>query len=105
VVKKEFRQRFWALSGIQVSKLGVYHWTEERIRAHVFVCVLALQIERWMRNKLKGTSVPTAVRQLRQIKMVEMVSGGKTSKVPTRPTAEQKEILHKLGVPALGRAE
>ena len=57
-----------------------------------------------MRNKLKGGSVPTAVRQLRQIKLVEMVSGGTTSKVPTRQTAEQKEILHKLGVPVPGGA-
>jgi len=98
-------ERGWRALKSTMQLRPVYHWTEERIRAHVFVCVLALQIERWMRNKLKGTSVPTAVRQLRQIKMVEMVSGGKTSKVPTCPTAEQKEILHKLGVPALGRAE
>jgi transposase len=77
----------------------VYHWTEERIRAHVFVCVLALQIERWMRKKLEGISVPTAIRQLRRIKMVEMVEGKSVRTLPTRPTAEQKEILKKLDVP------
>jgi transposase len=77
----------------------VYHWTEERIRAHVFVCVLALQIERWMRKKLAGTSVPAAIRQLRRIKVVETVEGKGTRAPPTRPTAEQKEILKKLGVP------
>jgi transposase len=95
-------ERGWRALKSTMQLRPVYHWTEERIRAHVFVCVLALQIERWMRNKLKGISVPTAVRQLRQIKMVEMVSGGKTSKVPTRSTAEQKEVLHKLGVPVPG---
>jgi transposase len=95
-------ERGWRALKSTMQLRPVYHWTEDRIRAHVFVCVLALQIERWMRNKLKGTSVPMAIRQLRQIKMVEMVSGGKNSKVPTRPTAEQKEILHKLGVPVPG---
>jgi transposase len=95
-------ERGWRALKSTMQLRPVYHWTEDRIRAHVFVCVLALQIERWMRNKLKGTSVPTAVRQLRQIKMVEMVSGGKTSKVLTRPTVEQKEVLNKLGVPVPG---
>lgn len=80
----------------------VYHWTEDRIRAHVFMCVLALQMERWMRNKLEGTSVPAALRQLRRIKMVEMVEGKDKRLLPTRPTAEQKEILRKLGVPVPG---
>jgi transposase len=77
----------------------VYHWTEERIRAHVFICVLALQIERWMRKKLKGTSVPVAIRQLRQIKMVEILDAGSKRILPTRSTPEQKEILRKLDVP------
>jgi transposase len=77
----------------------VYHWTEERIRAHVFVCVLALQIERWMRKRLAGTSVPAAIRQLRRIKMVEVVEGERKRALTTRPAPEQKEILKKLGVP------
>jgi transposase len=77
----------------------VYHWTEERIRAHVFVCVLALQIERWMRKRLAGMSVPAAIRQLRRIKMVEVIEGEKIQALPTRLTAEQKETLKKLGVP------
>jgi len=77
----------------------VYHWTEERIRAHVFICVLALQIERWMRKRFDGTSVPAAIRQLRQIKMVEIIDAGGKRLLPTRATPEQKEILSKLGVP------
>lgn len=77
----------------------VYHWTEERIRSHVFICVLALQLERWMRKKLSGTSVPAAIRQLRQIKMVEIIDADGKRLLPTRTTPEQKEILLKLGVP------
>lgn len=92
-------ERGWRALKSTLLLRPVYHWTEERIRAHVFMCVLALQIERWMRNKLKGTSVPTAIRQLRRIKMVEMVEGENLRRLPTRATMEQREILRQLGVP------
>ena len=97
-------ERGWRALKSTLLLRPVYHWTEERIRAHVFMCVLALQVERWMRKKLAGVgvSVPAAIRQLRRIKMVEMVEGDQMRTLPTRPTAEQKEILKKLGVPAPG---
>lgn len=81
----------------------MYHWTEERIRAHVFVCVIALQLERWMRNKLKemAVSVPAAIRLLRQIKMGEIMVGEQKLVTPSRPKEAQKEILRALGVPPI----
>ncbi|MFO7740345.1 MAG: transposase [Desulfatiglandaceae bacterium] len=30
-----------------------YHWTKRRIRAHVFLCVMALQMERYMTARLQ----------------------------------------------------
>jgi transposase len=92
-------ERGWRALKSTLLLRPVYHWTEERIRAHVFICVLALQMERWMRNKLKGMSVPAAIRQLRRIKMIEMIEGRSTRLMPTRLNAEQEEILRKLGVP------
>ena len=93
-------ERGWRALKSTLLLRPVYHWTEERIRAHVFICVLALQMERWMRNKLKGiSSVPTAMRQLRRIKMIELKEGGSIRLLPTRLNAEQKAILRKLGVP------
>jgi transposase len=92
-------ERGWRSLKSTILLRPVYHWTEERIRAHVFICVLALQIERWMRKKLKGTSAPVAIRQLRQIKMVEIIDANGKRLLPTRTTPEQKEILLKLGVP------
>ncbi len=79
----------------------VYHWTEKRIRAHIFVCVLALQVERWMRRELKTISVPKAVDLLQRIKAGELEFNGKRVRVPTRPTPEQKELLISLGVPPI----
>lgn len=94
-------ERGWRALKSTILLRPVYHWTEERIRAHVFMCVLALQVERWMRNKLASTSVPAAIRQLKRIKVVEMLEGKRSRTLTTRTTAEQMEILHKLGVPLL----
>lgn len=80
----------------------VYHWTEKRIRAHVFICVLALQLERWMRRKLQGiASVPRAVDILRRLKVGELEIGGKRICIATNPTVEQKRLLKTLGVGAI----
>jgi Transposase DDE domain len=79
----------------------VYHWTEKRIRAHIFICVLALQVERWMRRELKTISVPKAVDLLQRVKVGELEFNGKKVRVPTRPTPEQKELLMSLGVPPI----
>lgn len=77
----------------------VYHWTEKRIRAHVFICVLALQLERWMRRKLQEVAtVPRAVDILRRIKVGEFEVGGTRTHIPNKPTAEQKQLLKTLGV-------
>ncbi len=48
----------------------MYQWTEEGIRAHVFICVLALTVERVMRRKLvgTGTSAPAALERLGRIR-------------------------------------
>jgi hypothetical protein len=97
-------ERGWRALKSTLLLRPVYHWTEERIRAHVFICVLALQVERWMRNRLKGMSVPAAIRLLRQIKMVEIVDGVGKRMLSTRLKAEHKGILEKLGVSELGTA-
>jgi len=41
------------------------------VKANIFVCVSALQLERWRRRALKdlGISPPTAIESLQQIKM------------------------------------
>ncbi len=59
--------------------------TERRIRAHIFVCVLALQVERWMRNRLRplGLSVPRALALMQRNKVVELVVGATSARLPT----------------------
>ena len=86
-------ERGWRALKSSLLLRPVYHWTEPRIRAHIFVCMLALQVERWMRNRLKTVSVPKALQSLQQIKMGELEINGEMAKMATRPTAEQKELL------------
>lgn len=91
-------ERGWRTLKSSLLLRPVYHWTEQRIRAHIFICMLALQIERWMRNRLKTISVRKALQSLQQIKVGDLTVNGKAVKMTTQPTVEQKEILQKLGV-------
>ena len=77
----------------------VYHWTEDRIRAHVFICVLALQIERLMRKRLQAVSVRKAIDRLRRIKAGELRVNGVTTKTLIRATEEQQNLFKSLDVP------
>ena len=97
-------ERGWRCLKSTLELRPVYHWTERRIRAHVFLCVIALQVERWMRNKLQSISlsVPQAMRKLRQIKMGELCLGTQSMLMPTKLTKEHKVILKSLGVSELG---
>jgi len=85
----------------------LYHWTEDRIRAHVFLCVLALQIERLMRRKLPLISVRKAIEQLRRIKAGELRIGRMTTKALTRTSEEQLNLFKSLDVapPRIAAAE
>jgi transposase len=100
-------ERGWRCLKSALELRPVYHWTERRIRAHVFLCVIALQVERWMRNKLYSIplSVPKTMHSLRQIKMGEIRLGSSSMLMPTKLTAEHKEILKSLGIPDLVRQD
>lgn len=94
-------ERGWRALKSTLLLRPVYHWTEERIKAHVFICVLALQIERLMRNRLKTLSVSKALDRLRRIKVGEIKVGDTAKFLATEVSAEQKEILRELGVSPL----
>jgi transposase len=97
-------ERGWRALKSTLLLRPVHHWTEDRIKAHVFICVLALQIERLMRNRLKTLSVSKALDRLRRIKVGEMRVGDTATLLATEVTAEQKEIMKELGVPPLPAA-
>lgn len=94
----EIERAFRALKSSLILR-PVYHWTQDRIRAHVFLCVLALQIERLMRKRLQSVSVRKAIDRLRQIKAGELQVGRVTTKTLTRATEEQQNLFKFLDVP------
>jgi transposase len=95
-------ERGWRSLKSTLQLRPVYHWTEKRIRAHVFICVLALQLERWMRRKLKDiSSVPKAIEVLKRVKVGELEMGERKKRILSRPTPEQINLLKALAVAPL----
>ena len=45
----------------------MYHWTERRIRGHIFICFLALVLELGLRNKLVKVSYGEAMEDLKKL--------------------------------------
>jgi transposase len=79
----------------------IYHWTERRIRAHVFICMLALQIERAMTLRLHGLKISSqsALEKLRQIKAGHARVNSVKTPVITSLTEEHKTIYRQLNLP------
>ena len=79
----------------------IYHWNERRIRAHVFICVLALQLERAMTLRLHGLKISsqTALEKLRQIKAGHARVNSVRTPVITTLTEEHKTIYRQLNLP------
>lgn len=92
-------ERGWRALKSSLMLRPLYHWTEDRIKAHVFLCVLALQIERLMRRRLQSISVDKAIDRLRRIKTGELRLGGVTTRSLTRTTEEQLNLFKSLDIP------
>ncbi len=88
----------------------MFHWTEERVRGHVALCVLAATIEAVMARdlaaaKVMDPDVPTqhmtprrALSMLKEIRL-ELVSAGEaTVEVVTRRSPAETKVLKALGV-------
>jgi len=79
----------------------MYHWTPDRIGAHVFICVIALQLARLMRRRLSGSawSWEKAIERLRGIKTFIIKTGATRRRGITVADKEQKAICKQLGLP------
>jgi len=79
----------------------VYFWTEKRIRAHVFICVLALQVHRYMRYRLSKTdlSVERALERLQTLKAGTLNTPARAAKYLAVAEARHREVLEQLKLP------
>ncbi|MBI3317296.1 MAG: IS1634 family transposase [Candidatus Omnitrophica bacterium] len=75
----------------------VFHRRYRRVKAHVFICVLALLLERYLEEKLKKAglelSAKKAIEKLKTIKVVENRVGNLDLKYVTPPNIELAKIL------------
>ena len=81
----------------------IYHQTDERVQAHIFVAALALLLHRAIEKKLKAAgldlSATEALQALRSVRVVDFELGdGKSKRCVTRGAARVARILTALGI-------
>jgi Transposase DDE domain len=76
----------------------VYHRLEERIRAHVILCWLALLLIRIIETRT-GTTWPQARRELQRLHAGTFTGSTGTFRQVTGLTKPQRDLLAKLGIP------
>lgn len=80
----------------------VWHRTDEKVRAHVTLCMLALLLERTLNDKLARHTPERAIETLRTCCLNRFESGASQSHyVVTQPDDEQMALLRQLGLEAV----
>ena len=81
----------------------VYHYNEQRVRAHVFICVLSYLLERVLELSLAGAGLDISARraldELESLQMVESEIDGHLLHGPTEGSEEARNILEALDIP------
>jgi hypothetical protein len=92
----------------------VYHWTEQRVRGHIAICVLAAVIEAVIANQLGAADISDpdlldqtitprrALAELNRIRVHHLTAGDRNIRVTTRRNALQAQILAALDVDTRG---
>ena len=87
----------------------IQHWTEQRVRGHVAVCVYAAVIETLINHALAAADVrdpdldhqhlsaPRALRELNRIRRVQLTAHGRRINLTTRRTPLQTQALTAIG--------
>lgn len=83
----------------------IYHWTDRRVRAHVFVCVLAYLLERSLSHQLREAGLDLSARAAldwaSRIHAVENRLGDTTLWTVSRPPPLAAQVLKAVGLPTL----
>jgi transposase len=88
----------------------VYHWTEQRVRGHIAICVVAAVIEAVIANQLAAADISDpdldgqiitprrALTELNRIRVHHLTAGDRNIRVTTRRSPLQAQILAALDV-------
>jgi transposase len=106
LVEKAFRN----LKTVQLEIRPVYHKTDDRIRCHVFICMLAYYLQWHMMQRLQSLfktngkyknrfwTFENVIERLKSIRKEEIHVSGTTFKIVTDPDNDQLTILNLLNV-------
>ena len=106
LVEKAFRN----LKTVQLEIRPVYHKTDDRIRSHVFLCVLAYYLQWHMTQQLhtlfesdgkkenRFWTFENVIERLKSIRQEEVQVAGTVCKVITQLDEDQKKIFNLLGI-------
>ncbi len=106
LVEKAFRN----LKTVQLEVRPVYHKTDDRIRCHVFICMLAYYLQWHMTHRLQALfdnndkykkrfwTFENIIERLKSIRREEVSVAGATYKIVTEPDKDQIKILDLLKV-------
>jgi len=85
----------------------IYHYRQERVEAHVFVCVLAYLLEKLLALKLRAAGVELSARraleELERVEVVRLRAGEEELRLISRPTAGGRAVLRAVGIGPLPR--
>ena len=81
----------------------MYHWTEKRIRGHIFICFLALVLELGLKNKLIKVSYDEAMEDLKklQVSLLKVKGQDKLKRTKLVGTASSVFEQLKLTIPSI----
>jgi transposase len=100
----EVERGFAHLKGL-LEVRPVYHHTDDRVRAHVFVAALAFLLDRALEKKLHAAnstlSSPVAWQALETVRCVEVVVGERRKLCVTRGSRQANEALKAVGLSEL----
>lgn len=98
----EVERAFCSLKDV-IEMRPIYHQTDARVEAHIFVAALAFLLHRALEKKLKAAgldlSATEALHALRTVRVVDLQLGnGRTKRSVTRGSARAAQILAALGI-------
>lgn len=77
----------------------IYHWTERRIRGHIFICFLALVLGLGLQNKLQKVSYTDVIEDLKRLR-VSMIKIGEIERLKrTKLVGKAEYVFEQLKLP------